>query len=210
MRVPPPEQYDADYWFSSESKEISDELKAKIDFIKSEGQIGVLAEAVTYLLAKIKETQPELIDKLKPAIRNQKLLEPKVVLSPIVVDEHYKLFLPGFGNVEIRLHALPKTLYLFYLNHPEGIRLPELYEHKRELLSIYNKLTNKYSNEEIEKAIDDLVDMTNPSVNQKCSRIRAAFREIMDEDIAKHYYIDGPMGEAKKISLPADLIDIRF
>ena len=71
-------------------------------------------------------------------------------------------------------------------------------------------LTNKDENEEIQRAINDLVDMTKPNINMQCSRIRAAFRGIMDEHIAKYYYIDGTNGEPKKIALPQNLIDIRY
>ena len=71
-------------------------------------------------------------------------------------------------------------------------------------------MTNKYEKEEIERAIDDLVDMTKPNINIQCSRIRASFRNLMDEHIARHYYIDGFNGEPKKILIPDHLIDIRY
>ena len=133
-----------------------------------------------------------------------------MVLSPILIDKHYNIFLPHFGNVEVKMHALPKTVYLFFLRYPKGVRFKELYQHKTELLHIYNRVTNKYDNAEIEKAINDLVDMTNPSINQKCARIRESFRKLMEENIARHYYIAGLNGEPKKISLPQNLIDIRY
>lgn len=44
------------------------------------------------------------------------------------------------------------------------------------------------------------------SINEKCARIRGAFVSKYDEDLAKEYYIFGWRGEAKKISLPSDLI----
>lgn len=108
------------------------------------------------------------------------------------------------------MHALPKSVYILFLRHPYGIRFKELYQYKPELLDIYNKVTNKYEKEEIERAITDLVDMTKPNINIQCSRIRASFRSLMDEHIARHYYIDGLNGEAKKISIPENLIDIRY
>lgn len=206
----PPAEYDADYHFGSESRKDTDELKLRIDEIKSEGKFGVLAEAIMYMLETIKDEKPEILKKVKPLIEQRKLLESKVVLSPILIDKHYNIFLPDFGNIEVKMHALPKTVYILFLRYPKGIRFKELYQHKMELLEIYNKVTNKYEKDEIEKAIDDLVDMTNPSINQKCARIREAFRKIMDEHVAKHYYIDGLNGEPKKISLPQKLIDIRY
>ena len=59
------------------------------------------------------------------------------------------------------------------------------------------------------KAIQSIEDVTNPllnSINEKCARIRGAFVGQFDDHMAKHYYIDGPRGEAKKISLPRDLV----
>ena len=44
------------------------------------------------------------------------------------------------------------------------------------------------------------------SINEKCARIRGAFVSHFDEDLAKHYYIYGMRGEAKKIALPRDLV----
>ena len=82
--------------------------------------------------------------------------------------------------------------------------------YKSELLEIYNKVTNKSDKDEIERAINDLVDMTNPSINQKCARIREAFRQYLDEDIAKFYFISGYNGEPKKIKLPRHLLTIHF
>lgn len=203
-------EYDADYHFSNDVKENTEELKLKIDELKIEGKFGVLAEAIMYMLETIKDEKPEILKKIKPIIEQKKLLESKVVLSPILIDKYYNIFLPDFGNIEVKMHALPKTVYLFFLRYPNGVRFKELYQHKDELLEIYNKITNKYDNQEIEKTINDLVDMTKPSINQKCARIREAFRKLMDENIAQHYYIDGLNGEPKKISLPQNLIDIRY
>ncbi|MCX6228296.1 MAG: hypothetical protein NTV75_03825 [Bacteroidia bacterium] len=206
----PPDDYDADYNFNRESKELSDELKQKIDLIKAEGKYGVMIEAIMYMLGTIKEEKPDLINKIKPLLEKNKLLESEVVLSPLHIDKHYNIFLPEFGNLEVKMHALPKTVYILFLRYPVGIRFKELYQYKDELLQIYNKVTNKYEKEEIERAIDDLVDMTKPNINIQCSRIRASFRNLMDEHIARHYYIDGLNGEPKKILIPDHLIDIRY
>ena len=206
----PPAEYDADWNFGSESKEDTAELKQKIDSMKAEGKFGVLAEAIMYMLETIKDEKPEILSKVRPLIEKRKLLESKVVLSPILINKHYNIFLPDFGNIEVKMHALPKTVYILFLRHPKGIRFKELFEHKKELLEIYNMVTNKYEKDEIERAIDDLVDMTKPNINMQCSRIRASFRNFMDEHIAKHYYIDGLNGEPKGIALPKNLIDIRY
>lgn len=205
-----PEEYDAEEYFDRESKTDSEELKSYIDTIKAQGKYGAIADALMYMLKTIKEERPELLAKVKPLIERRKLLESKLVLSSLCVDSQKRIYLPDFGNIEVKMHALPKTVYLFFLQHPEGVRIKELYQYKKQLLEIYNTVTNKYENEEIKRAIDDLVDVKKPNINMQCSRIRAAFRKIMDEHVARHYYIDGLNGEPKKIALPHNLIDIRY
>jgi hypothetical protein len=206
--APKPTLYDADWYFTEETKKDTEELKLRIDGFRAEGKFGVLAEALMYMLETIKDEKPEILKKVKPLIEQKKLLESKVILSSILVDKRYNIILPEFGNLEVKMHALPKTVYLFFLRYPDGVRFKELYKYKKELLEIYNKLTNKYDNEEIAKAIDDLVDMRNPSINQKCARIRESFRKLMDEGTARYYYVDGLNGEPKRIALPRNLIDI--
>ena len=60
-----------------------------------------------------------------------------------------------------------------------------------------------------ERALQSIEDVTNPllnSINEKCARIRGAFVGQFDDHMARHYYIDGRRGEAKKISLPRKLV----
>jgi hypothetical protein len=44
------------------------------------------------------------------------------------------------------------------------------------------------------------------TINENTSRIKKAFAEQFDENLAKNYYITGVKGEAKKITLPQELI----
>ena len=204
------QEYDADRNFDTDGKEISYEIRKQIEEIVSNEDFDVLAGVLLYILETMQEAKPEIIKKVKPLIDKRKLLELQSALSRMIIDEHYHIYLADYGNMEVKMHPLPKTVYILFLSHPEGIRFKELYLYKKELLAIYNKITNQYDKEKIEKAVDELVDMTNPSINQKCSRIREAFRKIMDEDIARYYYIDGSNGEPKKILLPERLIEMRF
>jgi hypothetical protein len=60
-----------------------------------------------------------------------------------------------------------------------------------------------------DRALQSIEDVTNPllnSINEKCARIRGAFVSQFDDHLARYYYIDGLRGEAKKISLPRELV----
>ena len=133
------------------------------------------------------------------------LHEKEEVLSPLNISKDYKLFL-GDDSKEIHMEPLIKAVYLLFLNHPEGILFKCLPDYREELAIIYAKLRPwGLSN----RALQSIEDVTNPclnSINEKCARIRAAFMNKFDEHLAKNYFITGERGEAKKITLPRDLV----
>lgn len=204
-----PKKYDADKSFEEESLEDAAELIEMVTAMKEDGKIGGIALTLLHILNTLEKDNPDILERVKEVIGKARLQEGKYVLSPICIDRHYNIFLTDYGNQEVKMSTLPKALYLLFLRYPEGIRFKELYTYKNELYEIYSRITNRSDLSEIRKSIDNLVDMSQPDINQKCSRIRQAFRKIMDEHIAKHYYITGGRGKPKKISLPPELIDIR-
>lgn len=79
-------------------------------------------------------------------------------------------------------------------------------EYREELMRIYVKLRPTGLSD---RALQSIEDVTNPvlnSINEKCARIRGAFVGQFDDHLARHYYIDGLRGKAKKIALPRDLV----
>ena len=108
--------------------------------------------------------------------------------------------------MEIKMEPLAKAVYLLFLNHPEGILFKHRPDDCEELANIYVKLKPAGLTE---RALQSIEDVTNPmlnSINEKCARIRGAFVGQFDNHMAKHYYIDGLRGEAKKIALPRELV----
>ncbi len=129
-----------------------------------------------------------------------------VPLSRIVIDNKKRIFLPDFGNIEIKLRPLEKTLYLFYLDHPEGVGLSFLRGKKAELKAIYSELTGSENLKEMDDRIDDIVNITTNSAFQKISKIKAAFVKAIGEELAQHYYIQGGYEEAKKIVIDRNML----
>ena len=124
----------------------------------------------------------------------------------LVVTEDYKIVLSKNQPVEVKLEPLVKAVYLLFLNHPEGIIFKNLPDYRQELTRIYSEIRPWGVTE---RAIQSIEDVTNPllnSINEKCARIKKAFELMLDSGMAKNYYIDGLRGEAKKISLPRDLV----
>jgi hypothetical protein len=81
-----------------------------------------------------------------------------------------------------------------------------LSDYREELTRIYAKLKPYGINDRVIRSIEDVTNPCLNSINEKCARIRGAFVAQFDEELAKNYYINGSRGEAKKITLPRDLV----
>lgn len=169
--------YNADDHFDEESRQLLREVREKLDALRMKGFDSLL-------LSKIL-SQPQR-------------------LSRIYITKDYKILLQDY-NKEVQMKPLPKTVYFLFLCHPEGIRFKELANYREELQHIYLRITHRTSDEKISKSLDDLCNPTNNSINEKCARIREAFLSVIDDDIARHYYITGARGEAKGIRLSQEL-----
>ena len=198
------DEYDADNAFSLESSDISQDVRLHIRALLRTGQNTALLNIFNTLIQGSKHYQPELYKKFKE-IGNK---ETDTHLSRLVVDKQYRIWLPDYNNMEIVMTPLPKTLYILFLLHPDGILFHDLADHKKELLKIYDQVTNSSNPGEIRKRINELTDMRNNSVNEKCSRIKEAFVSKMDESVARHYFIDGERKQVKKILLERDMVEI--
>ena len=126
--------------------------------------------------------------------------------STLRVSKDYGIFLPDYHNMEIALPTLSKVVYFFFLRHFEGLRFKELVDYRGELLRIYCRISKREDLDKMEQSIDELVDSTRNSINEKCSRIRAAFVSRFSDDLVKNYYITGRSGEAKYIPLDRGLV----
>jgi hypothetical protein len=127
-------------------------------------------------------------------------------LSRLRIDKFHRIFLTDYGNIEIEMTPLPKTLFLFMLKYPDGIMLKELYKHKQELLYIYGRISNRTDLVQMQQSINDMTDATSNSINEKCSRIKEAFVSKVDERIAESYYITGSRQEPKRVILDRNLV----
>ena len=124
----------------------------------------------------------------------------------LVVTEDYKIVLADGADTEVKMEPLVKAVYLLFLKHPEGIAFKYLPDYRKELADIYQKIKPFGLTE---RAIRSIEDVTNPllnSINEKCSRVRAAFQSEVDPTLLEQYIIAGKSGEAKKIMLSRDLV----
>ena len=136
-----------------------------------------------------------------------KLIPEEPSLSRLVITKDFRIVLPDYQNMEIKMEPLNKAVYLLFLKHPEGIIFKHLTDYRKELIEIYTQLRPLGMTERAMHSIEDVTNPTLNSINEKCARIRGAFISKFDENLAKNYFITGRRGEAKKILLPRELVE---
>lgn len=163
-------------------------------------------ESIDDLLEEVKEKIAKLRQRGISQYILEQLIHPDDRLSRLVITKDYRIILPDYNNMEIKMEPLVKAVFLLFLNHPEGIMFKYLPDYREELAQLYNKVKPLGLTD---RALRSIEDVTNPllnSINEKCARIRGAFVGQFDDHMARHYYIDGLRGEAKKIALPREMV----
>lgn len=178
------ELFDEDYteYYAPQRDEVAEILESLENSVKKLRLQGVTLSAIH-----------EFIDKQEP-------------LSPLVITEDLRIFLPAYNNIEIELSAQRKALYFLFLNHPEGIVLQHLEEYHKELMNYYKQTNGGVVTPRMEESIKKLETYGNNQLNVVITRIREAFCSKFDERLARHYFISGERGQAYKIGLPSELI----
>ena len=134
------------------------------------------------------------------------MLAYRVNLSRLHITEKKEILLEDFDRKEVKMDKLTKAVFLLYLKHPEGIRYKELSDYQQELEEIYSSITGRDDLDSIRKSVADLCDPLNNSINEKVSKVKKAFRDAVNDRVARFYYIDGEKGTAKRIALDRDFV----
>lgn len=169
-------QFTADERFDSDVRRMADEIRSRIMELESRGMSSLV-------IRKLIGDVPD-----KP--------------GRLLVDKHFRIFLPDYNDMEIDLAPLQKTVFILFLRHPEGIYFKELDDYRGELFDIYSSITGRSDTKAIMQSIEKLTDPYDNSINEKCARIKMAFTSKFNDEIARWYYIDGKKGEKKTILLP--------
>lgn len=174
--------------------------ETKESFLKGEREIEEILKNIQTNVGKLRlmgvalGAIHEFIDELEP-------------LSPLVITEDLRIFLPQYNNIEIELSAQKKALYFLFLNHPEGIVLQRLDEYHNEFLNYYKQANKGVLTPKMEESIKKLEEYGNNQVNVLITRIREAFCLKFDERLARNYFISGERGEPYRIPLDRDLLE---
>ncbi len=199
--------------FAEELSQVEDEILKNLEQYIKTGKKSLLLNLLVHFFDEIRIHHPELLKELETKLGMTTIEgEPHHLstlhLQSVAAGTDFKILLPDYDLV-IDMTPLCKSLYLFFLLHPEGVRLKELGDYHQELSLIYGKFSNLSDLETIQKNVERLTDVVNDnSIHVNCARIKSAFLSKMNDYMARHYYINGQRGRPKKIFLPSDHITI--
>lgn len=168
--------------------------------------LNQISELILYYMAKFKEVPP--LAEIEKLCEQHLSLETNDV-SHVVVDENLKLLLSDYNNIEIKLTPLLKTLYILFLNHPEGIILKEISNYKNEIEMIYGVIKPNRDDEVFSYSLKNLFDATSGSLVQKISKINKCLQNIIiHSGIQEKYLIKGRRSERYKVLINRDLVQL--
>ena len=156
--------------------------------------------------AEIEKMVKDLLLQGFPAEVVQSWLNEAVKLSRLRITRQFKILLVDY-DMEIKMGPLPKTVFLFYLRHPEGVKFTYLQDHGDELRSIYGHVSVNDDPVKMDESIASLTDPLNNSICEKCAAIKKAFMLKVHDNVARNYYITGMQGGEKGIALDRNLVE---
>lgn len=172
------------------------------DFCKNKNEITIKMRTADVCddcmkVLKKKDVEPHYLNQLfsiMDGIRSNLMFRKRVSIlnkdSRINIDlTDKKIFLTDFGNLDVRLNPKELSLYLLFINHPEGIPLNSLRDHLGELLITYQKVSGRLNLEEMQRTIHLLTDYLDGELSTTISRIKSKFKKALGEEMAQNYFI---------------------
>ena len=166
----------------------------------------IFDEEMAKAAEEVKKAIGDLLLKGISAAIIQSWITEQVKLSKLRITRQFKIFMVDY-DLEIKMGPLPKTIFLFYLRHPEGVRFSYLQDHVNELMHIYERISVNDDPEKMKESIMALTNPLNNSINEKCAAIKKAFLMQVNDDVAKNYYVTGLQGGTKGITLDRNLVE---
>ena len=124
-----------------------------------------------------------------PLLEELRIEAAKGKLSRLLITNDYRFILEDCNRQEVELQPVHKAVYLLFLAHPEGIEFKRLSDYREELTRYYMATAKLMDKEKIIEGVDHLVNPLDNAINEKCSRIKKVFLDMMDEYTASYYII---------------------
>ena len=153
-------------------EEVAQEVRRLVGQLQAEGRNDLLLRAIGV-----------------PLLEELRIEAAKGNLSRLLITKDYRFILVDYNHKEVELQPVHKAVYLLFLAHPEGIEFKRLTDYREELTCYYMNTAKMLDKEKIIEGVDHLVNPLDNAINEKCSRIKKVFLDLMDEYSASYYFI---------------------
>jgi hypothetical protein len=164
-----------------------------------------------------RETDPVTIKQVfetLESIRSQMLFRERFRLtrsiSPLQIDARQrKLRFKDIGNLELKPGPRELAVYIFFMNHQEGVIFKQIEAHREEISYLYRQISVTDIESRIINTIDAMLDHTNNTMHELVSKINDLIKNNIGVEAAKEYIIQGKKGEKFSILLDRKLLDVK-
>ena len=143
------------------------------------------------------------------------LLKGKIVVgSPgrLLVNGDMKIVLPEYDEMEIKMPALCRTLYILFMKQRargEGIVLKNIDEYRDDIINIYSMVKPGADHDRVVASVKNLCDPCSASLYQTISRINRCIKNVItDKERSQQYIISGTRGEEYSIGLAPEFLEL--
>ena len=153
-------------------EQIATELKQLVEQLQAADRMDLLLKAIG-----------------APLLEELRIEAARAHLSRLHITPDFRFILTDYEEREIELQPVHKAVYLLFLAHPEGIEFKRLSDYRTELTRYYMATARWMDRQKIEESVNHLTNPLDNAINEKCSRIKKAFTDVMDEYRASYYII---------------------
>ena len=153
-------------------EQIATELKQLVEQLQAADRMDLLLKAIG-----------------APLLEELRIEAARAHLSRLHITPDFRFILTDYEEREIELQPVHKAVYLLFLAHPEGIEFKRLSDYRTELTRYYMATARWMDRQKIEESVNHLTNPLDNAINEKCSRIKKAFTDVMDEYRACYYII---------------------
>lgn len=124
----------------------------------------------------------------------------------VLITKDYRIILPDHEGMELNLMPLPKTLFLFFLRHTEGVSLTAMENYTDELLDIYMKVSPRLDPEGMRQSIERVISLDTNSFHIQKTRLSKALSQYFEKSELGQYIIKAAAGGRSAIALSPALV----
>ena len=219
------------FWKKKEKYEASDTEEVLQSMIRNELHVpdARLEDEERRELAAIERERTRALELIRTQIINyiaqynedpqeliKQLLIGKVIVGTqcrVLVNGDMKVVLPEYDEMEIKMPAMSRTLYILFMKlrkqGRDGIVLRNIDEFRDDIIDIYSLVKPGANDERVAQSVDNLCDPISESLHQAISRINRCIKSVItDKKLVEQYMITGTRGGEYGIALDPELIEL--